>query len=116
RSSTSCAAAARASEVNAYTRTLLSTNASRRASSGICLVPIEFPIWRKLLAEGANPRQCPLPRPIPRDVEGALADDVHLDLVPLLQPKGLDHGRWQPKRQTVSPLRYLHGSSPDIRA
>jgi len=72
------------------------------------LVPIETPAGGDGLTQRTDPRQSPLPRAIAGDVEGALADDMHLDIIPFLKPERFDHGSGQANGKTVSPAGNLH--------
>src|ERR1017187_6956705 len=87
---------------------------SKNGLTLIRLVPIEFESCRQLPTHPPQPLQRSLASSVAVDLELACAGDAHLDLIALFQFQRLDNHGGQAHRETVSPLRNLHGASLDI--
>src|ERR1035441_4790557 len=83
---------------------------SRNGLTLIRLDPIEFESWRQLPTQPPQPLQRSLASSVAVDLELACAGNPHLDLIALFQFQRLDNHGGQADRETVSPLRNLHGA------
>src|SRR5262245_61873189 len=77
-------------------------------SPGVGLLAIELPIRGERLAQRSDTRQRPLAARVPRNVECTFADDMNLDLVPLLQLQRRDNRGGKTNGKAVAPFRDLH--------
>src|ERR1051326_611978 len=81
---------------------------SKKASTGICVSPIEDKPVGQRATKLAQRRQRPLSSLIAAHFKNAAARNSNLNLVTVLQPECLHNGGGKAYRQTVSPLRNLH--------